>query len=99
MIRLGSRTSERAIEMRWHCPPENWWAWLSAARVERRDRVLEDHLDLRALLAHLLVLQRRQVLAVEAHVAAGGPGELHHGPTGGGLAATGLAHEAEGLAR
>ncbi len=20
------------MEMRWHWPPENWWAWLSAAR-------------------------------------------------------------------
>src|SRR6478752_2438347 len=32
MINVGSRTSERAMEMRWHWPPENWWAWLSAAR-------------------------------------------------------------------
>ena len=24
MISVGSRTSDRAIEMRWHWPPENW---------------------------------------------------------------------------
>ena len=32
MISDGSSTSERAIEMRWHWPPENWCGWLSAAR-------------------------------------------------------------------
>ena len=30
MITFGSSTSDRAIEMRWHCPPENWWGRLSA---------------------------------------------------------------------
>ncbi len=32
MMSDGSSTSERAIEMRWHWPPENWCGWLSAAR-------------------------------------------------------------------
>ena len=91
MTTLGSSTSDRAIEMRWHWPPENWWGRLSeatsgssptasstsrdprlalvlgaalpdaqrlgddvldlAARVQRRDRVLEDDLQAGADLA------------------------------------------------
>jgi hypothetical protein len=31
MMSFGSRTRARAIEMRWHCPPENWCGRRSAA--------------------------------------------------------------------
>src|SRR5438046_2930807 len=31
MITLGSSTSARAMQMRWHCPPENWCGRRSAA--------------------------------------------------------------------
>ncbi len=139
MIRLGFRTSDRAIEMRWHWPPENWCAWLSAARVgsmptsssvwsttggallpraplpdverlhhdvahlaarvERGDRVLEDHLHPRAGFAHHVPVHRGQLVALEAHRARCRPGELHDRPAGGALAAPRLADEAERLAR
>jgi hypothetical protein len=32
MMSFGSSTSDRAMEMRWHWPPENWWGWRLAAR-------------------------------------------------------------------
>ena len=137
MMSFGSVTTARAIEMRWHWPPENSWgrrpppagsiptasstsstlasrslfapisqmsrpsrtiSRMRAARVERRDRVLEDHLEPGPHAPQRLAVQRREVDAVEAD----GPGdrrrELHHGPPGRRLAAPGLADEPERLA-
>ncbi len=68
------------------------------ARVQRRVGVLEDHLHLAAHLAHLAAVQLGQVLAVEDDLAAGRLVELQDGAAGGGLAAAGLADQAEGLA-
>src|SRR3546814_18125984 len=69
-----------------------------ATRVERRDRVLEDHLEARPGLAELLATELREVGPVEEHLAAGRLRELHDGATRRGLAAAGLADEPERLA-
>ncbi len=69
-----------------------------AARVQGRDRVLEDELQAGAHLAQLLAAQRGEVGALEQHAATGGGGKLHDGPTGRRLSATRLAHQAERLA-
>src|SRR5207247_10514862 len=47
-----------------------------AAGVQRRDRVLEDHLEARPHLAQLFAVQLRQLDAVEADAARRRPGEL-----------------------
>ena len=68
------------------------------ARVERAERVLEDHLHLAAEGAHLRLGELRYVRAAEADGAGGGFHQAHHGARHGGLAAAGFADEAEGLA-
>src|SRR6266496_1268350 len=68
------------------------------ARVERAVRVLEDDLHLPAYRAELGGRRGRQVLALEKDRTAGRLLELEDAPARGGLAAAGLAHEAEGLA-
>ena len=139
MINFGSVTTARAIEMRWHWPPENWcgrlprWSAGSrptssmtsstffccsvlgsdlpdlqalgddvldlAPRVQRRDRVLEDHLHARPDLAQVLAGQLREVLAFEVHDARVRARQLHDRLAGRRLAAARLADEAERLAR
>ena len=69
-----------------------------APRVQRRDRVLEDHLDVRAGLAHAVARQLGQLLRSEADRARRRSGELHDRPPGGGLAAARFADETERLA-
>ena len=137
MISFGSVITARAIEIRWHCPPENWCGTTTPGKlgiepdgqqhlvdllgprllvadlpdveplrddvldppagVERRDRILEDHLDLGAQAAQSLTRRGGQVLAVEGHLATGGWRQLEDGLPGGRLAAAGLADEPEGL--
>src|SRR5262249_3729220 len=69
-----------------------------ASRVQRRDRVLEDQLQLGSHLAQLLPGQLRQVPSVELDRARRRPGQLPDRPTWGPLAAAGFADEAERLA-
>ena len=69
-----------------------------ATRVERRHRVLEDHLHLRPGPPQLPAGQAGQLGAGEPHRTRRRLGQLHDGPTGGGLAAARLADQAEGLA-
>ena len=68
------------------------------ARVERRVGILEDHLHVLAGGDQVLGLELGEVLALEDDLAGGGPVELGDGAGGRGLAAAGLADEAEGLA-
>jgi len=68
------------------------------AGVQRRDRVLEHDLHLRPDDPQPLPAEGRELVAGEDHLAARGLGQLDHGPGGRGLAATGLAHEAQRLA-
>src|SRR3954451_6511703 len=69
-----------------------------AARVQRRDRVLEDQLELWPRLAQGVVRQLREILAFEEHAARRRPGELQDRASGRRLAAARLADEAERLA-
>ena len=69
-------------------------------RVQRGERVLEDHRDLLAAhLAQLVLGQREQVAALEDHLAAErgvrGAGQAQHGEVRDALAGAGLAHDAE----
>ena len=68
------------------------------ARVQRRVRVLEDHLHAPAEAAEILAVELGELLAIEHDAASGRSVELEHGTAGGGLPTTGLAHEAERLA-
>src|SRR4029450_9242112 len=68
------------------------------ARVQRRVRVLEDHLDLAPELAKLIALEVRDVLAVELDRALGDRQQPADQAGQGGLAPAGLADYAEGLA-
>ena len=68
------------------------------ARVQAAHRVLEDHLDVLALVAQGLALERGDVLAVEHHRALGRRLQVEDGPAQRGLAAPGLADQAVGLA-
>jgi len=70
-----------------------------AARVQRRDRVLEDHLHARSGLAHFGGPQLGELHAVEADAARRGFRELHHRAPGRRLPASRLADQTEGLAR
>ena len=137
---LGLEHQGRAIEMRWHWPPENWCGRFGprhrrvepdglehlvddllallgvdapvpdaqrlgddvadlAARVQRRDRVLEDQLDLgprrRAWPRRPAAVRS---VPVEHDPARVGGGQLHDRPAGRRLAAPGLADEPERLA-
>ena len=69
-----------------------------AARVERGDRVLEDHLQLDPRRPQLVLGEAGELLPLEVDRPARGGRQLHDGAAGGGLAAARLAHEAEGLA-
>ena len=68
------------------------------ARVQRGEGVLEDHLHLLAQGAHFFAGIVGDVLTVEENTAGGRLNELEDGAPGGGLAAAGFAHDAEGLA-
>ncbi len=68
-----------------------------AARVQRRDRVLEDHLHLRAQRAQVAAAERGQLGLAEDDLARGGLLDLDDGPSRRGLAAARLADEAERL--
>src|SRR6185295_16553868 len=69
-----------------------------APRVQRRDRVLEDHLHARARAALLLPRQLGHVAAFEQHLARRRAGQLHDRLARRRLATAGLADEAERLA-
>jgi hypothetical protein len=69
-----------------------------SARVQRRDRILEDELQPGADLAQLLAAERGEVDPLEEHVPAGRRRQLHDGAAGGGLAAARLADESQRLA-
>ncbi len=69
------------------------------ARVERGERVLEDRLHRFAVVPPARSVQGVELLALEADAAAGGLLEAEDDLGGGRLAAAGLAHEAERLAR
>ena len=69
-----------------------------AARVQRRDRVLEDHLHAGPGPPQRVALQLGELDAVEADPARGGAGELHDRAAGRRLPAPGLADQAERLA-
>ena len=60
--------------------------------------ILEDDLDILAELQQILALEGGDVLAVEYDLAGGWLIQLHHGSAAGGLAAAGLAYQAQGLA-
>ena len=69
-----------------------------AARVQRTVRVLEDHLHVPAERAHPSTGQPADVLAVEGDRAGGDVVQPHDAAGQGGLAAAGLADQAQGLA-
>src|SRR5437879_4072639 len=69
-----------------------------ATRVQRRDRVLEDHLQLRPGAAERRAAQRREVRAIEPHAAGRRPGKLERSPTRRRLPASRLSNEAKRLA-
>src|SRR5581483_2260535 len=69
------------------------------ARVQRGERVLEDHLHVPTPLAERPALQVRDVLALELDLALGHVVQPHDHASEGRLAAPGLAHEPDGLAR
>src|SRR5438093_10010923 len=68
------------------------------ARVERRVRVLEDHLHLAAQDAHLVLVHLGYVSALEHHLARSGRVQLEYGAPGSALAAARLPHQTQGLA-
>ena len=70
----------------------------SHARIERGVRVLEDDLQAAAARAHLVGVERQQVLALEAHGAFRRLDQPQHQPADGRLAAARLAHDGERLA-
>ena len=70
----------------------------ASARVQRGDRVLEDHLHLRPQCAQVAAAERRQLGLAEHDPARGGLLDLDDGPPGRGLAAARLADEPERLA-
>src|SRR4029079_18192136 len=67
-------------------------------RIERRVRILEHDLHLAPHPAQVLAAERRQLLAVEEHGAAGRLGQLEDAIAGRRLARAGLADDAERLA-
>ena len=83
-----------------------FWTWKGAPtivpdrvpRVQRRVRVLEDHLHLLAQGHELLLAEVGDVAAIEDDLARGRLQQLGHGAPGRGLAAARLAHKADRLA-
>ena len=67
------------------------------SRVQRAVGILEDDLDLLPYGDQVLLVQAAEVHALEDDVAGGGTLELQYAAPGGGLAAAGLSHEAQGL--
>jgi len=65
--------------------------------VEGREGVLEHHLEIPSRPAKLLASEGQQVLLPEQHLPGGYRQKPQHRPSGGGLAAARLAHEAQGL--
>ena len=68
------------------------------ARVERCERVLKNDLHVASHFAQRLRVHGGDVLAVEADLAAAGLDQPQDAAARGGLAATGLAHHAQGFA-
>ena len=68
-----------------------------APRVQRRDRVLEDHLHARTRLAQLVAAQMRHVGALEEDLSRVRARELHDRLAGGRLSAARLPDQTEGL--
>ncbi len=68
------------------------------ARVERRVRILEDHLHPAAHATHLFAGERRELGAIELHRSRSGLVELEDRASGRRFAAAGLSDEAERLA-
>src|SRR6266849_3011098 len=68
------------------------------ARIERRVRILEDHLHAATHLAHVLAAEPRELDAVELHLAGGRLVELEDRAAGRRLSAPRLADESERLA-
>src|SRR5690348_17037085 len=68
------------------------------ARVQRRERILEDHLHPSAQCAKLALAERRDVPAVEDDLPRRRLVQAEEGPPDRGLAAARLAHQPEGLA-
>ena len=68
------------------------------AGVERRQRVLENHLDVFALQAHGLAAQAQQFAAFKHNAAGTGFHQADDGARQGGFAAAGFAHDAQGFA-
>ncbi len=69
-----------------------------AARIQRRDRILEDHLEATASVSQFLGVETCHVDAVEHHPTRGRGGNPHDRLAGGGFATTRLADDAHGLA-
>src|SRR5439155_1181021 len=69
------------------------------ARVERREGILEDDLDLPAHAAQRPRIEREEVHVVEEHFTGGGLEQPQNQATGRRLAAPGLADQTECLAR
>ena len=67
-------------------------------RVERRNRVLEDHLHACAGLAHVVTTHLGELASLEDHRSTGRPRQLHDGPAGGALAAARFADDAQSFA-
>ena len=68
------------------------------ARIEAGIGVLEDHLQAATARAHLVGVERQQVVALEAHLAGAGLDQPQHEAADGRLAAARLAHHRERLA-
>jgi hypothetical protein len=68
------------------------------ARVERRERILEDHLHLAPQRLHLLPPRPSDVLPAKAERAVGRVDQAHDRPRHRRLAAAGLPHQPERLA-
>ena len=69
-----------------------------APRIERGERILEDHLDARALTAQFLALHRGQIDVAEPDLPGIGLDDARHETRNGRLAGSGLADEPERLA-
>ncbi|MNV03149.1 hypothetical protein D3C71_934020 [compost metagenome] len=65
------------------------------ARIQRRVRILEDHLDMTPHLPHLVGRHVRHVLPGQADSPFGRLNQLHQQAAGGGLSGTGLAHQCQ----
>ena len=66
-----------------------------ATRVQRRNRILEDHLHVGADFAHVLLFEGGEFARIECDASRSGLRKLHDRPARGALAASGFAHDAE----